>query len=144
MTAWRFVLWATQTVVSQAACNWLWPTDSRDVIGLLMYDPIGLFIKLESWPVYTAGNYPEWIGIDVLGRTEFQLQDGYSLISVKKKNKTAEWCTGQKSLQKTFRYMMMKRDWSFPVLSQSMLISIFVNHENMCEFVAWLHINKLK
>lgn len=52
-----------------------------------MYDPIGLFIKLESWPVYTAGNYPEWIGIDVLGRTEFQLQDGYSLISVKKKKK---------------------------------------------------------
>lgn len=39
---------------------------------------------------------------------------------------------------------MMKRDWSFPVLSQSMLISIFVNHENMCEFVAWLNINKLK
>lgn len=23
-----------------------------------MYDPTGLFIKLESWPVYTAGNYP--------------------------------------------------------------------------------------
>lgn len=99
-----------------------------------MYDPTGSFIKFESWPVYTAGNYPEWIGIDVLGRTEFQLQDGYSLISVKKK--TAEWCTGQKSLQKTFRYMMMKRDWCFPVLSQSMLISIFVSHENMCELVA--------
>lgn len=49
-----------------------------------MYDPTGSFIKFESWPVYTAGNYPEWIGIDVLGRTEFQLQDGYSLISVKK------------------------------------------------------------
>lgn len=48
-----------------------------------MYDPTGLFIKLESCPVYTAGNYPEWIGIDVLGRTGFQLQDGYSLISVK-------------------------------------------------------------
>lgn len=96
-----------------------------------MYDPIGLFIKLESWPVYTAGNYPEWIGIDVLGRTEFQLQDGYSLISVKK-NKTAEWCTVQKSLQKTFRYMMMKRDWSFPVLSQSMLISSSLSITRTC------------
>lgn len=78
---------------------------------------------------------PGWIGINVLGRTGFQLQDGYSLISVKKK-KTAEWCKGQKSLQKTFRYMMMKKDWSFPVRGQSMLISIVVNHENMCELVA--------
>lgn len=78
-----------------------------------MYDPIGLFIKLESWPVYTAGNYPEWIGIDVLGRTEFQLQDGYSLISVKKK-KTAEWCTVQKSLQKNIQVHDDEERLEFP------------------------------
>lgn len=90
-------------------------------------------LSLRAGLCILPATIPEWIGIDVLGRTGFQLQDGYSLISVKK---TAEWCTGQKSLQKTFRYMMMKKDWSFPVLSQSMLISIFVNHENMCELVA--------
>lgn len=65
-----------------------------------MYDPIGLFIKLESWPVYTAGNYPEWIGIDVLGRTEFQLQDGYSLISVKKNKKLLSGAQAKKVCKK--------------------------------------------